>query len=185
MAEDPSGEEEVCVGNCDIHFVESMPAYYDGALQVLERDPECKHYNIIGAKYKRSGRKIQIHVMSITDAISNADGKDFSVDYSELSEDRIETTKKAHDDLKLWHKNLTNKIESDQFVAWVIEKLNIEDQEEAKLVAQRFFEQNFSASDPLPENCDKRMSYLSIRKMQWETKCDPVVEDGFVKIFKI
>lgn len=54
---DPTGNEEVCVGNVDIHFVETMPAYYDGTLQVLERNEELECYNIIGAKYRRSGVK--------------------------------------------------------------------------------------------------------------------------------
>ncbi len=36
--EDPSGELECCVDNSDIFFVEHLPAYYDGCLEVLVRD---------------------------------------------------------------------------------------------------------------------------------------------------
>lgn len=67
--EDPSGEIECCVGNEDIHFIEEVPAFYDGPLQVLIRDPNNKFYNIIGAKLVSSGKKIQIHYLSLEDAI--------------------------------------------------------------------------------------------------------------------
>ena len=68
---DPTGEEEVCVGNTDIHFVEVLPAYYDGRLQVLKRDETCNYYNIIGAEFVAEGKKIAIHPLSIKDAIFN------------------------------------------------------------------------------------------------------------------
>jgi hypothetical protein len=61
---DPTGEEQVCVGNEDIHFVQREPAYYDGALQVLKRDTEQSCYNIVGVEYRRSGDKVQIHTLS-------------------------------------------------------------------------------------------------------------------------
>lgn len=67
--EDPTGELECCVGNIDIHFVSQEPAYYDGSLQVLERDMTNQYYNIIGAKFVRSGSKVQIHTLSIEEAI--------------------------------------------------------------------------------------------------------------------
>ena len=64
---DPSGEIEVCVGNVDIHFVERLEAYYDGTLQVLTRDETRKGYKIVGGKYKRTGSKINLHTLSISD----------------------------------------------------------------------------------------------------------------------
>lgn len=66
---DPSGEIEVCVGNVDIHFLSREGAYYDGALQVLKRDPalEGKCFNIIGAELRQVGEKIQVHTLSIRD----------------------------------------------------------------------------------------------------------------------
>jgi len=67
---DSSGEEEVCVGNHDILAVYGMPAYYDGCLQVLVRDKTKEpYYNVVGAKYVRSGVKINIQTWSIEDAI--------------------------------------------------------------------------------------------------------------------
>jgi hypothetical protein len=64
---DPTGQLEACVGNIDIHFVSREPAYYDGCLQVLKRDPAIKYYNIIGAELRASGDKVQIHTLSIED----------------------------------------------------------------------------------------------------------------------
>jgi len=99
---DPTGEAEACVGNSDIHFVEKLPSYYDGDLQVLERDPNINGYNIIGGKYKRSGNKIKIHTLSFSDAITNSKEFiiDFIVDYSELSTENGEIIKKIHDEIR-------------------------------------------------------------------------------------
>lgn len=67
---DPSGEVECCVGNLDILFVSKEPAYYDGRLQVLERDASKEpYYNVVGAKIVGSGAKMQIHTLSIEDAL--------------------------------------------------------------------------------------------------------------------
>lgn len=94
---DPTGEVEVCVGNLDIHFIHSEPAYYDGPLQVIERDESKKGYNPVGGKYKREGDKVVIRTVSIRDCIaSNPDT--FKVDYSELSENDRIATEKNHDD---------------------------------------------------------------------------------------
>jgi hypothetical protein len=67
---DPTGELEACVGNIDVHFVCRDPAYYDGPLQVLKRDPDRKGvYDICAAEFRRDGHKVQIHTLSIKDAI--------------------------------------------------------------------------------------------------------------------
>ena len=59
---DPSGDEECCIGNADIHFVDKLPAYYDGTLQILKRDDEG---NIIGGEFKKYGSKIVIRDYSL------------------------------------------------------------------------------------------------------------------------
>lgn len=70
QAADPTGEIEACVGNIDIHFVSLDPAYYDGRLQILKRDPaHAGYYDICGAEITNEGRKVQIHVLSVRDAI--------------------------------------------------------------------------------------------------------------------
>lgn len=187
MEEDPTGEEEVCVGNIDIHFVSSEPAYWDGSLQVLQRDPsKAPYYNIVGGKYKRSGVKIQIHTLSISDAISNAhrDGE-FLVDYSELDEQRAASTKKAHDDLREWHKKLDNKLEWENFLRWVKDKVKEEDKEDIEGVSLGFFEKNIKPDDPLPNGgIPSGHSYVSCRHMQWDQKYEVCFDEGFFKIKK-
>ena len=41
---DPSGEVECCIDNHDIYSVELWPAFYDGALEILVRDPSLRPY---------------------------------------------------------------------------------------------------------------------------------------------
>ena len=69
---DPAGEEECVVGNHDIFFVENLPAYYDGRRQQLVRDPsKAPYYDVVGARITGTGRKVQIHTLSVADALEN------------------------------------------------------------------------------------------------------------------
>ena len=68
---DPSGEEEVLVGNRDIHDICREPAYYDGYAQIMIRDENIQCYNVIGAKWTGKGHKISIDAIGIQDAIFN------------------------------------------------------------------------------------------------------------------
>lgn len=95
QAADPTGEEEVSVGNVDIHFVDREPAYYDGCLQVLVRDENNKFYNITGAKLVSRGSKVVIHTLSITDALW--DNAELPIDYSGLTDAQALRYKESHD----------------------------------------------------------------------------------------
>jgi hypothetical protein len=64
--EDPDGDAECCVGNQDILFVEKQPAYYDGRLEVLERD--ANGY-IKAGRVESNGFKVKIHTAGIEDII--------------------------------------------------------------------------------------------------------------------
>lgn len=77
---DPSGELHACVGNVDIHFVSLEPAYWDGRQEILMRDESEQFYNIIGAKITSEGNKVQIHTLSIDDAIFNNPGLPVDID---------------------------------------------------------------------------------------------------------
>lgn len=85
---DPSGDLECCVDNHDILSVETLPAYYDGSLEVLIRDPKNKYYNIVGAKIVRTGDKVKIRTHSIEDAIYQ--NPDLSVEYTLRDENWIQ-----------------------------------------------------------------------------------------------
>jgi hypothetical protein len=85
--EDPSGELEVVAGSTPIYFVECQPAYYDGYLEMLIRDPNRSHeYNIIGYKVTSKGDKVKLHLMDVIECIANDPA--LRVDTSDLSEHR-------------------------------------------------------------------------------------------------
>ncbi len=96
---DPTGEEIVCVGSKDIHFVENLPAYYDGSAQQLIHDESKRpFYSIIGGKYYRKGRKVKIHTLSFEGCIWN--DVNFPIDYSELGESSLEYYQKMNDKIR-------------------------------------------------------------------------------------
>jgi len=69
QSEDPTGEDEVLVGNTDILCLEGKPGYWDGCKEVLVRDWNKDCYNVIGAEYSSEGSKISIRTLSIEDAV--------------------------------------------------------------------------------------------------------------------
>jgi len=77
---DPSGELECCVGNADIYFCHVEPAYWDGCLQVLKRDPKLEpYYNLTGVKFTTKGNKVQIEVVDFETLL--LDVEDAEVEY--------------------------------------------------------------------------------------------------------
>lgn len=184
MESDPSGELEVCVGNIDIHFIGTESAYYDGALQVLQRDSKGK---IAGAKYFREGHKVNLYTMSITDAIFNYGPDDnLQIDYSQLHKETAAKTKQSHDDLRKWHQNLCNKLEYDNFLDWMKIKANnlTADTETINEIAFDFFKNHVSYKDVFPEDgIPQRQNYLEMRQQQWENNFQVVIENGHLKIF--
>ena len=69
---DPSGENQVSVCGRDIVEITMYPAYYDGALEVLERDTtksDVPEFQIVKARMIRSGVKIVINPLSIEEAL--------------------------------------------------------------------------------------------------------------------
>lgn len=177
---DPSGEIEVCVENVDIHFLTTEPAYYDGSLQVLERDETCQYYNIIGGKYKRTGQKVVIHTHTFQDAISV--NHDFPIDYSELNPERAEAAKKSHDELRQWHVNLDNEMEHKNFTEWAMKKAaNItEDLHGFQTRIDNFFDKNISPDDPY--KILSGHSYITTRYAQWDEKYEVFSNEGFLSI---
>jgi len=66
--EDPTGEEEVVIGNSDICSVASLPGYYDGSYSLLVKDESG---DIIGAEYRSDGSKLCIYTMDWYDVLSD------------------------------------------------------------------------------------------------------------------
>lgn len=186
---DPTGELHVCCGNLDIHFMEEVPAYYDGPLQILERDAaKAPYYDICGAKYKSTGNKIQIHTLSIADAVG--ENANLPVDYSELPTERAEATKKTHQDLIQWHKNLDNELEFNNFKKWAekqVSTLSV-DTEDLAGVVKRFYDANINPEAPLSDDYDKTSgfipSYVNRRQMEWDKAFEVCFHEGWLTIRK-
>ena len=119
---DPSGELEVCVENVDIFTVTTEPAYWDGRLQVLKRDPAKKpYYDIVGGKYTSKGSKVVISPMSITDLLWS--DPDAEIDYSEVGNpDSAERYRKSDDETRAAAREVELKVEMDAFYRWVKSK---------------------------------------------------------------
>lgn len=176
---DPTGEIEVCVGNVDIFTIDKLPAYYDGKLQVLVRDPNAKYYPIIGGKYVSSGWKVSITPMSITDALEN-DPENFTVDYSGLSERDQQAAKKGHEEARQAIRDLEQRLEREYFRKWVKEEAEklTPDTEKVEGAADEFFDQHVSRNDPLPPGG----SYVEARKRDWAARFEVWLNQGFPEV---
>jgi len=150
---DPSGELEVCVGNIDIWTVTVLPAYYDGKLQVLKRDPALtgKCYDIIGGKYVSGGSKVVLEPMSITDVLW--DNPEAEIDYGFLGaaagsyKTTDDATRQASRDVEL-------KVEMDAFHRWVKSKADVirpENSDKCRGGSDAFYEKHLSPKDPVKE----------------------------------
>lgn len=115
---DPSGEIECVVGNVDIYSAHMEPAYWDGSMQLLVRDPDCEFYNVIGAIYTSEGSKVSITTMSISDAM--LDDPDLPVEVIDTFvnpqlQERVDEwraeNKQIHKDIDVWNQR---RIEADQ-----------------------------------------------------------------------
>lgn len=181
--EDPSGEVEVCVGNVDISWVGSVPAYYDGPQQVLNRNEKGKK---IGGKYCRSGNKVQIHLWAFSELIW--DYKDAVIDYSELDEERQKSYKENHEKIRDAAKNCDYKLELENFTKWAKEKakLLIDDDDDGIVeVAKDFFDANITPYDRIPDDIPIIMeSYVSRRHKQWDREFEVGYSSEGFKITK-
>ena len=176
MEADPTGEEECCVGNIDIHFVSKEPAYYDGTLQVLKRDPsKLPYYNIVGGEYVRSGFKVQIHTLSIVDIL---DDPEATLEYEKIGElALIEKYKVSDEKTRLIYKKIQTDSEWYLFCRWAKEKAEkISGDPLDETTARFFFDKHIDPNCDLPtektenEKAGKCAfdSYNNRRKLQWD-----------------
>lgn len=107
MEEDPTGEIECCINNCDIEEICWEVAYYDGCLQTVKRDEDGIP---ISGEYISSGKKINIYFRGILDIIKY--NPEFPVIFSEYSkrkyEDKVENARIQGRELQIkrkeWYK---------------------------------------------------------------------------------
>jgi hypothetical protein len=99
---DPSGDLDCCIDNHDILRVERQFAFYDGALEILVRDPaRLPYYEVIGGILRTKGDKIRIQVLSLEDAIYEAKGKPFPIEI-ECADDKVR--ERLELDIQRWRK---------------------------------------------------------------------------------
>lgn len=112
---DPTGEIEVCIGNADVWDVTVLPAYYDGALHVIERDAENRPMR---GRRVRSGEKVSLGSISIEDC---ADYDDFTIEYAtEADRQRYE---KCDLERKRRDHEINFTVEMEFFADWVFLKI--------------------------------------------------------------
>ncbi len=200
---DPSGENEVCVGNADIHFVDTEVAYWDGCLQVLERDPaRAPYYDICGARYVGEGLKVVIHPLSISSAIFN--DEDLPVEFVGMSEQQLERYKKMVEDRRAETRKIHDDVEGESFVEHMRERFLDQDGEdfrrkEVEEAAKKFYAENLSYLDEMPEDIkhEKKQQIISGKEYtvtpswrdrrwkQWRREIAAAFEDGKLVLKKV
>ena len=112
---DPTGEIEVCTGNADIWDVTVEPAYYDGALQVIDRDSDNRP--ILGRRV-RSGQKVSLSPIRIEDALEYPDFKiEYQTETDRQRYEKIDLEARRHD------REIDFGVEMDIFASWVFLKI--------------------------------------------------------------
>lgn len=146
---DPTGEEEVTVGNTDIHFVDASEAYYDGCQQILIKDESRKgSYNVIGGKVRAEGIKVCIHTHSITDAIFNNPKLPIEYD-SHYAKNHY---KKYHDKMRKFSRDVDYKIGLESFIQFVTNRIPAIEKEKIVKVATEFYDRNLKSRARYDEN---------------------------------
>lgn len=183
---DPGGDAECCINNHDILYVESMPAWYDGKLEILDRDKSIDGYNVIGARVVASGQKIKIHSHSIEDMIGVS--HKLPVDLSDIKnttiikayEAMIEQFRKdaiaVKHDAALWSFRL--------FIEKKVKEAGVRLNESMiEGAARTFFDNNLSDDDAMPADiCEKQLSWTDRRHMQWDRELSVSVTDSSIEI---
>lgn len=85
LAADPSMAREISVGpeGADVWYVDVVPAYHDGALRSVLRDPSGA---VVGGAVKTTGDKLVIKTLTLEDALSERPDLPVSVDSRSAAE---------------------------------------------------------------------------------------------------
>ena len=193
---DPTGETECCVENADIFFVDVQPAYYDGYLQVLKRDPTSKCYDVVGAKYTAKGQKVVIKVLTISDAIFEQE--DLPVEFEDLSPGNADYYRKLVEDRRALTRKVCDDVELASFNEYLFKRLrNFSedfDEDVIREAAREFYAGNMSYLDTMPVDIAKRgmpdrgesgLSWNQRRCLQWDREIRVDFVGGKLTLCKI
>lgn len=171
LLQEQDPESEACVHNADIECIYAATAYWDGRLQVLERNAEGY---VIGGKYTSKGWKVNICPMSITDQIWG--DPDFKVDYSELGNpDSAKRYEESDNKTRQASRDVILKVAMDGFYRWAKKKAEAirEGDGDIRYSADAFFEKNLHHDDPLPDlPKGKRKDSQGNEYEFWPSVCD-------------
>lgn len=191
---DPSGELECCIHNQDILGVHTMAAYWDGCLQVLERDPaKAPYYDVVGGRFVAGGDKLKIIPHGIFDAIDDNYEFPVSFDGDYTRNHYAETVEKRRVEVR----EMEQGIELGWFAQWVgrkVEELVLEaDRAEVNSAAHAFFAtQGWTDHRPFPDDFqglvtrstdakgrewEHHPSYVDMRSLQWDREVEAAVVD--------
>jgi len=157
-----------------------MPAYWDGAAQIIELD-ENEDYKTV--KYYRYGTKIQISTLSISDmVISNPE---VQVDYSELAESNQIQMAENHKKLRDWSRNCDFNLWNKYFSEWAYEKsLEItQDVDDVHDIISMFFKENSDLLLTPPKDfvCSNESKSMVQRHYEyWNSILEITLNDGFL-----
>jgi hypothetical protein len=155
---DPSGEIEVCIGNEDIWFLQRLPAYYDGPLQVVTREENDRPLSM---KYTNQGDKIDIR--RYDPQYFYEYNEDFPVDFSDLHDSAIQYHQDMHERYKREWKESEEDTNLFFFIEWVRKTTR---QPGLTDRATQFHKEHYKKwmQNPPDENPEKGLSPLE----QWE-----------------
>lgn len=195
---DPSGELECTVHNGSVMAAYADFAYWDGRLQVVERDEKGGYRG----KVTERGYKVVIQAMGIVDAV--CDRPDMPVEYEIGSPEELARWQGIVEKTRAASKAIERKCELELFQKYVFETAMEEimdgaSKEEADRVAEEFFAANLSPKDKIPKDIlEHRVtesiggksyetipSYATMRHVQWGREIDvSLSEDGKLVIRK-
>jgi hypothetical protein len=183
---DPTGEMECCIGNADIYLVYSDPSYWDGCLEVLERDKNNPYYNVTGAKFTSKGVKLVLQPLSIRDAVFN--DENLPVQFDDYTKNKYE---KIVEEWRKESREVNNSSEKSIFMSYIEKRyFNQEnfDEELLKEAASKFYDESMSYLDEMPKDIlTKKIqdegyiatpSWAERRREQWEREISLDVQDG-------
>lgn len=167
---DPEGECECCISNLDIRYVDRMPYYYDGTLEVLKRD---ENGYVVGAEYPHVD-KIKIVCDSIGSIICDHPDAEFDVDYSGLSNGRDVRYKASHEEARKRGREIQRSVELWYFKNYM-KKRAVEfspDLDNLDYCTEEFFDTYLGYSYPMDPDLDKNDSWANRREKQWDRLVD-------------
>ena len=175
---DPSGELEVCVENIDIFTVTTEPAYWDGRLQLLMRDPAKKPYfDVVGGRYVSSGHKVVISPMSITDVLW--DNPEAEIDYGGLGAN-AERYRASDDKTRKASRDVELKVEMDAFHGWAkkqADAIRPENSDRCRGASDSFYEKHLSPKDPVKDLPTKKDEHGYEWHASWHDRREAMWDD--------